>query len=245
MNNIFGNNQSASPSSSPENQNRGYNEFPQTPALGGAAKTNFFPEDSGNASMIENQQQVDNPAGDTSLLGLDGNMMQEGEPAVGNQNMDSSFLNMNNPMQQEDAMNRSLLGLDGGMNTSLMDMNVAMQEAMPEQDMNSSIIDGNNNNISIIQPGQEMMNNSNMLSQPDEERKYAHQLIDDRKGSIFLNFDPKDLQVQDDLNQQMDFGSEVGIAEINKRQESMNRFDGADELLGIEQADKPEVIPEE
>ena len=142
-------------------------------------------------------------------------------------------------------MNRSLLGLDGGMNTSLMDMNVAMQEAMPEQDMNSSIIDGNNNNISIIQPGQEMMNNSNMLSQPDEERKYAHQLIDDRKGSIFLNFDPKDLQVQDDLNQQMDFGSEVGIAEINKRQESMNRFDGADELLGIEQADKPEVIPEE
>lgn len=34
--------------------------------------------------MIENQQQVDNPAGDTSLLGLDGNMMQEGEPAVGN-----------------------------------------------------------------------------------------------------------------------------------------------------------------
>ena len=82
--------------------------------------------------MIENQNQVDNPAGDTSLLGLDGNMMQEGQPAAGNQNMDSSFLNLNNPMQQDDAMNRSLLGLDGGMNTSLMDMNVAMQHAMPE-----------------------------------------------------------------------------------------------------------------
>lgn len=81
--------------------------------------------------MIENQNQPENPAGDTSLLGLDGNMMQDGEPAAGNQNMDSSFLNLNN-MQQDDAMNRSLLGLDGGMNTSLMDMNVAIQEAMPE-----------------------------------------------------------------------------------------------------------------
>ena len=48
--------------------------------------------------MIENQNQGDNPAGDTSLLGLDGNMMQEGGAAAGNQNMDSSFLNLNNPM---------------------------------------------------------------------------------------------------------------------------------------------------
>ena len=59
--------------------------------------------------------------------------------------------------------------------------------------MNSSIIDGNNNNISIIQPGQEIMDNSAMLSQPDEEKKYAPELLDQRKGSIFLNFDPKDL----------------------------------------------------
>ena len=63
-------------------------------------------------------------------MGLDGNMFQ-GEPASGTQAMDSSFLNldggnMNNPMQQDDAMNRSLLGLDGGMNTSLMDINGGM-----------------------------------------------------------------------------------------------------------------------
>ena len=44
--------------------------------------------------------------------------------------------------------------------------------------MNSSIIDGNNNNISIIQPGQEIMDNSAMLSHPDEERKYAQDMTD-------------------------------------------------------------------
>lgn len=87
------------------------------------------------------------------------------------------------------------------------------------------------------------MNNSAMLSQPDEERKYTQEVNDQRKGSIFLNFDPKDLNVQDDQNQQIDFGADVGIGQINRR-ESVNRFDG-DELLGIEQNDKPDVIPEE
>ena len=55
-------------------------------------------------------------------------------------------------------MNRSLMGLDGGMqpahdaNTSLIDLDGAMQPNQHEV-MNTSVFEGNANNLSVIHPG--------------------------------------------------------------------------------------------
>ena len=85
-----------------------------------------------------------NPALDNSLIGLGGNMMQE---EVHNGALDSSYLGLDggNMMMQSNPMQAQT-------DTSMIDLEIAMQPMEPqtEQVMDTSLMDGNANNLSVI-----------------------------------------------------------------------------------------------